>query len=151
MIANIAFFLQVSDDFEHVYICDMGIAKFKMLTDLSVTCVDKGPGTFPYMAPEMFKQSRRGAPVDIYSLGCLYIELFGRKRVWGALDGPAIMQKILGTYEVPPQGPETTHLPREIATLCSSMCDLNPLKRPDSKKVLEEVEVLSFWADLQKH
>lgn len=77
----------------------MGIAKIKQLTDASVTCVSRGPGTFPYMAPEMFKESRRGSAVDVYSLGCLYIELFGKKRVWPGLDGPAIMIKVLGSYE----------------------------------------------------
>ena len=63
----------MSADFNQVFVCDMGIAKIKQLTDISMTCASKGPGTFPYMAPEMFKASRRGAAVDIYSLGCLYI------------------------------------------------------------------------------
>ena len=52
-----------------VYICDMRLAKVKQLT--TVTCIGQGPGTFPYMAPEMFKESRRGPAADIYSLGCL--------------------------------------------------------------------------------
>ena len=76
-------------NFEEVYICDLGIAKIKEFSDLTMTCQEKGPETFPYMAPEMFKVSRRGAAVDIYSLGC--IELFGQKRVWQGLDGPSIM------------------------------------------------------------
>lgn len=118
----------------------MGIAKVKQITDASVTCVSKGPGTFPYMAPEMFKASRRGAPVDIYSLGCLYIELFGRKRVWRGLDGPAIMQQVLGSYEVPPQGPSTSHLPSEIGNLCSKLCALDPSRRPKSHQVFEAVQ-----------
>ena len=73
----------------------------------------RGPGTFPYMAPEMFKASRRGAAVDMYSLDCLYIELFGKRRVWYGLDGPAIMQKVLGSY------PDTSHLPPEVGNLCA--------------------------------
>ena len=63
-------------DLTNVYVCDMGIAR---INDASVTCASKGPGTFPYMAPEMFRASRRGPPVDMYSLGCLFIELFGKK------------------------------------------------------------------------
>ena len=132
----------MNEDVSKVFVCDMGIAKVKQITDASVTCVSKGPGTFPYMAPEMFKASRRGAPVDIYSLGCLYIELIGRNKVWRGLDGPGIMQKVLGSYEVPPQGPSTSHLPSDFDNLCSSMCALDPSKRPKSLEVYESV--LSF-------
>ena len=67
---------------EKLYVCDMGIAKVKKAAEATVTSVNKGPGTFPYMAPEMFKSSPQGPAVDIYSPGCLFIELFGRRRVW---------------------------------------------------------------------
>ena len=122
----------------------MGIAKIKQLTEASITCTSKGPGTFPYMAPEMFMASRQGAAVDIYSLGCLYIELFGRKRVWSGLDGPAIMQKVLGSYGVPPQGPTTSHLPPEIENICNKLCHLNPDRRPGSLQVLEIVKQITL-------
>ena len=131
-------------DYTQVFVCDMGIAKVKQITDATVTCASKGPGTFPYMAPEMFKASRRGAAVDMYSLGCIYIELFGRRRVWCNLDGPSIMQKILGSYEVPPQGPSTSHLPPEIGELCSKLCNLDPSKRLKSQEALEVVRQMAL-------
>lgn len=143
----IIFILQVNADLTEVYVCDMGIAKVRQLTDMSVTCVSRGPGTFPYMAPEMYKKSRRGAAVDIYSLGCLYIELFGKKRVWGDLDGPAIMLKVLGSYQVPPQGPIITHLPQSIGDLCSKLCDLDPSKRPNSKEIFDEIKKMAATMD----
>ena len=44
----------------------MGIARVKQLGAMTITCVGKGCGTYPYMAPEMFKASvRRGVKVDI--------------------------------------------------------------------------------------
>ena len=79
----------------------MGIAKVKRITETTLTSVSKGPGTYPYMAPEMFRTGHHGPPVDIYSPGCLLIELFGR-RVWPGLDGPDIMVQIMGTYNTPP-------------------------------------------------
>ena len=115
----------------------------KQLTETTVTCVNKGPGTLPYMAPEMFKKSRRGPTVDIYSLGCLFIELFGRQRVWPGLDGPDIMMKILGSYDTPPVGPETSHLPHAIGKLCSKLTTLDPAKRPTSAAVLESIKELA--------
>ena len=87
----------------------MGIAKAKQAAEATVTAVSKGPGTFPYMAPEMLKKSRRGPAVDVYSLECLLIELFG-KQVWPDLDPTAIMMKVVGSYEDPPEPPSTAHL-----------------------------------------
>ena len=101
---------------EKIYVCDMELAKVKRLTESTVTCIHKGPGTFPYMAPEMFKESRRGPAADIYSLGCLFIELFSRKR---GLDGPRIMLKVLGSCNTPPQGLNTSHLPPMVQDICA--------------------------------
>lgn len=69
----------MTSDLEGVYVCDMGIAKVKRVAERTVTSLSKGPGTYPYMAPEMFKKDHRGPPADMHSLGCLLIELFG---VW---------------------------------------------------------------------
>ena len=66
------------------------------------------------MAPEMLKTSKRGPAVDVYSLGCLFIELFDRRRVWPGLVGPDIMMKVLGSYDTPPEGPVRNHLPCAI-------------------------------------
>ena len=66
-------------------------AKVKQVAEATVTSVSKGPGTYPYMAPEMFKTSHRSTPVDIYSLGCLFI---APQCVWPNLDAPDIMIRI---------------------------------------------------------
>ena len=36
----------------------------------------------------------RGLDVDVYALGCLYIELFGWRGVWPGLNRVQIMQKM---------------------------------------------------------
>ena len=71
----------------------MGVTRLKKAGEATNTSTSKGPGTIPYMAPEMFRKARRGPPVDVYSLGCLYIELFGRRRVWPELDDTEIISK----------------------------------------------------------
>ena len=64
-----------------------------------------------YMAPKMNSSGHRNTAVDIYSLGCLYIELFGVKRVWqGISDGIQIMQKVCGSFNFAPEMPATGHL-----------------------------------------
>ena len=118
----------------------MGIAKIKQLNVATATCAGNGPGTIPYMAPEMFQKCRRGPAVDIYALGCLFIELFGRRRVWEGYDSSDIMMKVLGSYKTPPEGPSTNHLSAEVHKLCSALCDLDATKRPDSRGVLVMLE-----------
>ena len=120
----------------------MGIAKVKRVAEATVTAITKGPGTFPYMAPEMFKKSHRGPAVDIYSLGCLFIELFGKQRVWPDLDQTAIMMKVVGSYEEPPQPPSTAHLAPPISEFCAQLCNLDPSKRPTIQEVLPMIKAL---------
>ena len=121
----------------------MGIARVKQLTEATVTCDRRGAGTYPYMAPEMFTKSHRGPAADIYSLGCLYIELFGRKRVWPNLEGPEIMMRVLGSFNNPPRVPSTTHLTPMFGDICSKMCTLEAMSRPNSKEVLVAVKQIS--------
>lgn len=118
----------------------MGIAKVKKLSEATITSSSKGPGTYPYMAPEMYTRSRRGPAVDIYSLGCLYIELFGRQRIWENLEGPEIMLKVLGAYNVPPEAPSVTNLMPVYSDLCCQMCSLDAAVRPTSEQVLNSMK-----------
>ena len=99
------------------------------------------------MAPEMFRAGHCGPQVDMYSLGCLLIELFGRKRVWPGLDAPDIMVRIMGTYETPPQMPDTSHLKAPFSTICQQLCQLDATRRPKSGetlKMLMEITVVLY-------
>ena len=51
-----------------------------MTNDLHTTATTHVVETYPYMLPEMFDKSYIDTAVDIYSLECLYIELFGESR-----------------------------------------------------------------------
>ena len=99
----------------------MGIAKIKQLNVATATCAGNGPGTIPYMAPEMFKKCRRGPAVDIYALGCLFIELFGRRRVWEGYDSSDIMMKVLGSYKTPPEVLALTIYQQKFIS-CAQLC-----------------------------
>ena len=101
-----------------------------------------GPGTFPYMAPEMFRCAHRGPPVDVYSLGCLFIELFGSKSMWGELTNMEIMQKVCGAYNVPPEMPSVEHLDHQLRPICKRCCQLDAAARPLAREVLKMIQAV---------
>ena len=93
---------KVTHDLSQTYICDLGVAKIKHQA-----------------TPEMFGATHQSTAVDVYSLGCLYIELFGGKWVWeGMTDGMQIMQKVCGSYNNPPKMPEVDHLDPIYGNIC---------------------------------
>ncbi|KAL5476087.1 hypothetical protein EMCRGX_G025992 [Ephydatia muelleri] len=91
----------------HVFVCDLGVAKLQSKLAIHKTSRGPGAGTVAYKAPEMFRDSRRSTPVDIYSFGCVIIELFTGKRVWGELD---TCQKSPVRYLVPERMTPRHHL-----------------------------------------
>ena len=129
----------MTPNLDRVYICDLGLAKLKDAAQQTMTTVTQHLiGTYPYMAPEMFSVSHRSSAVDIYSMGCLYIELFGKKRVWPpGMSSAQIMQKVCGSYGSPPVSPSTGHLTPSQQVLCNACCQLDYKMRPTTDRVLE--------------
>ena len=107
-----------------------------------MTSTAKGPGTHPYMAPEMFKKARRGVAVDIFSLGCLYLELFCRRRVWPGLNSTEIMMKVCGSYDTPPRMTDLGDLAVEYREICGSCLQLEQLHRPTINEVVDMLRKL---------
>ena len=96
------------------------------------------------MAPEMYGTACRGTAADIYSFGCLLIELFGAKRVWGTLTAMQIMQKVCGTFTSAPQSPSTDHLRLfpERKRICDLCTQLEANDRPNAAEVLKRLKQL---------
>ncbi|KAL5515192.1 hypothetical protein EMCRGX_G000323 [Ephydatia muelleri] len=121
----------------HVFVCDLGVAKLQSKLAIHKTSRGPGAGTVAYKAPEMFRDSRRSTPVDIYSFGCVIIELFTGKRVWGELDTCQITCKILGTREDDPQTPSCEEVPEEHREICARSTALDGSDRPSAQEMLE--------------
>lgn len=121
----------------------MGLSKFKDSSQATVTIRTPHPtGTYPYMAPEMLGANRRGTAVDIYSFGCLMIEVFGQKKMWGDLPGVNIMHKVCGSYNEPPQSPSVVHLPLHCQYICCSCCNTSGQNWPRIQEVIRTLETL---------
>ena len=136
------YFVQITHDIKGVFLCDMGVTKLKQAALATLTSVTKGPGTYPYMAPKMFKPAKRVCPVDIYSVGCLYLELFTRRRVWPGLDSTEIMMKMCGTYNTPPTMPDTSDLKGVPFEICSRCLLEDQTQRPTITEVLSMLKKL---------
>lgn len=125
------------------YICDLGVAKLQYHMRSQHTSHGDGAGTIPYKAPEMFRAYRRSTPADIYSLGCVMIELFTEQHVWGDLDGSQITAKVLGTYDQPPpQQPSCLELPERLQDICLKTTRMIPAERPTASDVLITLQSL---------
>ena len=117
--------------------CDLGIAKLRQAAEATCTSAGKGPGTVPYMAPEMFQKAQRGRAVDVYSLGCLLAELVSHRRVWPGLGAMEIMAEVCGSFGKQPSTPDMSHVPAPYREICHDCCQLDSIKRPSIDVVLE--------------
>jgi len=60
---------------DQVIIADFGISK-DLIDEATTKTLNYGPrGTPEYMAPETFEDERRGRSVDIFALGCIFLEI----------------------------------------------------------------------------
>jgi serine/threonine protein kinase len=60
----------------HVLIADFGISKDLIDEETTASRLSDDPQGSPmYMAPEVFLEGRRGRAVDIFSLGCIFLEI----------------------------------------------------------------------------
>ncbi|KAI9197050.1 kinase-like domain-containing protein [Polychytrium aggregatum] len=82
-------------------ISDFGISKkteteraYKRITRMSMQ------GTVPWMAPEVARGRGYGAKIDIWSLGCLVLEMLTGINPWGKVSGSIVY--LLGTGNAPP-------------------------------------------------
>ncbi|CAD7702139.1 unnamed protein product [Ostreobium quekettii] len=136
------------DDLDHVVLADFGMASF----------VDPGPGasvvtaakgTPSYMAPEAWDPGAMGGmstKTDIWSLGCVIIELYTGLPPWHGLEVQAIATKVKDEGQVPriPRG-----LPPPLASMLRQCLSFNPDERPQAREVLEVFT--SAWEASQEY
>lgn len=92
-------------------------------------------GSIPWMAPEVIQQTGYGRRSDVWSLGCVVIEMATARHPWGAFDNPmAAMVKIGMSNNTPP-------LPETVSELCKDFirrCTQRDKEaRPNAGELLE--------------
>jgi serine/threonine protein kinase len=99
------------------------------------TAVHTLRGSIPWMAPEVMCQSGYGRKADIWSLGCVLIEMITAEAPWGAFDNClAAMARIAMSEETPPMPSTLSALGQSFVVACTKRA---PQERPDAVDLLK--------------
>jgi len=91
-------------------------------------------GSVPWMAPEVMRQSGYGRKADIWSLGCVLIEMSTANPPWGHFDNClAAMVRIAMSEETPPVPEKASGPLRDLIIACTRR---SPEERPSASELL---------------
>ncbi|KAJ2489598.1 mitogen-activated protein kinase kinase kinase [Coemansia sp. RSA 2050] len=91
----------------------------------SIKAAGKILGTVPFMAPEVARSSQYTAAADIWSLGCVVVQMWSGRGPWDELQEPQVFFK-LGRGEAPPIPDDLTEPGLEF---CKNCFAADPLAR----------------------
>lgn len=117
-----------------VKISDFGISKkneyreaYQRVTRMSMQ------GSIPWMAPEVARGKGYSAKVDIWSLGCLVLEMLTNQTPWHKVRGNIIY--LLGTGNAPPLPPGLSDSAKAFIERCFT---IDPDKRPTATDLITD-------------
>jgi len=98
------------------------------------TMVQTLRGSVPWMAPEVMRQSAYGRAADIWSFGCVLIEMASAKCPWGSFDNHlAAMVRIAMSEETPDIPGHLSSTARDLIRSCTTR---DPQERPSATQLL---------------
>ncbi len=136
-------------DFGDVYVLDWGLARVvgeaitEILTDdIESLDVKSGDllGTPGYMAPEQVRAQRIGPPADVYALGSILFEILAGEPLHPR--GPTAVASTVGGEAITSAAKRRPDraVPPELDSLCASMVAMDPMTRPNARRVAERVQ-----------
>eukprot|EP00930_Biecheleria_cincta_P032023 TRINITY_DN22223_c0_g2_i1.p1 TRINITY_DN22223_c0_g2~~TRINITY_DN22223_c0_g2_i1.p1 ORF type:complete len:472 (+),score=83.81 TRINITY_DN22223_c0_g2_i1:39-1418(+) len=97
----------------HVKLADFGCSKRH--TDTLLTRTMKG--SIPWMAPEVILQTGYGLAADVWSFGCVVLEMVTASSPWGSFDNP-----LAACYRIAMSN-ETPAVPESLSKTCQDFLD----------------------------
>jgi len=93
-------------------------------------------GSIPWMAPEMIKSQAFGRSADIWSFGCLLIEMASAKQPWAGCFDNALhaMYKITSSTDLPPVPEDLSENCKHLIAQCLQR---EPKQRPNCLELME--------------
>jgi len=124
------------------------LADFGCSKRLENTMTNTMRGSIPWMAPEVLAHSRYGRAADIWSFGCVVIEMGTANIPWGRFDNQmAAVIKIGMSQETPPLPEKVSEICRDFIRRCVNR---DPDRRSSTSELLDHEFVQpSYVAQLQ--
>lgn len=115
--------------------CKVKLSDFGCSKRTSDTLSKSMRGSIPWMAPEVIQQSGYGRMADIWSFGCVLVEMGTAKHPWGHFDNPIAAMRRIGMSEDTPPLPEGISEPcREFIISCLRR---DKTQRPTARELLQ--------------
>ena len=120
---------------------DFGCSKQYQSVDLESGCVTSLKGTLPWMAPEVIKQKGYGRKADIWSLGCVALEMLTGKLPWDFENNTLMLIAKVTSGNGAPEIPQD--LSTSAKDFLQSCFQIDQNLRKSAKELLEH-EFLKF-------
>lgn len=117
---------------QSVKLSDFGCSKRTMENSMMAHTLK---GSIPWMAPEVISNTGYGRRADIWSFGCVLIEMATAQSPWGKFDNPMQAMMKIGMGKVGPPIPEG--LSKECTAFISSCVQRDKQKRPHADELLQ--------------
>ena len=131
------FLVSGPDNIKTIRILDFGISTksaSNQYNEIDITNNDLPIGTPAYVSPEQARGRDVDKSSDVYSLGCIFYEIFTGQKTFKAESAIEIVSKHL--YETPaPPHKVNPALPKPLSKLIESMLN----KEPDERPVIQDV------------
>ena len=115
-------------------VCDFGCSKRYEVDMNESGLVNSVKGSLLWMAPEVMKQGGYGRKADIWSLGCVVIEMLTGKPPWGEIDNQVmLMMKVVVYNELPEIPSGVSAMAKDFITICLNR---DPEKRKSASEML---------------
>mmetsp|Transcript_13506 Transcript_13506/g.31780 ORF Transcript_13506/g.31780 Transcript_13506/m.31780 type:complete len:399 (+) Transcript_13506:94-1290(+) len=102
-------------------------------------------GSVQWMAPEVIRQEGNGRPADIWSFGCVVIEMATGKVPWGQFDNHMAGMVRIGLSDETPPLPET--LSQECLSFICRCVQRDPSERPPAAELLDDPLIRDILLD----
>ncbi|PFH54762.1 hypothetical protein AMATHDRAFT_134504 [Amanita thiersii Skay4041] len=103
-------------------------------------------GTPMYMSPEVIKNDKRGrhGAMDIWSLGCVVLEIATGKKPWSNLDNEWAIMFHIGVATQHPPLPEPSQLSEMGINFIKQCLIIDPMRRPTATELMDHPWMLEF-------
>lgn len=124
-----------------IKLCDFGCSKNYNDDLIESGGVMSVKGSLPWMAPEVMKQGGYGRKADIWSVGCVVLEMLTAKPPWNGTENQVLLMMKVLLYSEIPQIPN--NISEECKDFLTKCLQRDPNLRPTAQELLKHPFVYS--------